>query len=95
MKLAQKEPSFNGEIAQLEVDEMWHFTQSKKKKFGASKPLFPAVGEPFPVERHIVGKTGAHMIERDNTNSRHHLGRLTCRTKVISKSATVMNSAFL
>jgi IS1 family transposase len=45
-----------------------------------------AFAEVLPPERHIVGKSGTHTIERDNSNTRHHLGRFTRRTKVVSKS---------
>ncbi|MDR2606024.1 MAG: hypothetical protein LBC38_01930, partial [Oscillospiraceae bacterium] len=38
-----------------------------------------------PAERHIIGKAFTHAIERDNSNTRHHLGRFTRRTKVVSK----------
>ncbi|MDP2816120.1 MAG: hypothetical protein Q8O19_05515 [Rectinemataceae bacterium] len=30
-------------------------------------------------------KNGTVAIERDNSNTRHHLGRMTRRTKVVSK----------
>ena len=40
----------------------------------------------LPPERHIIGKSGTVAIERDNSNTRHHLGRFTRRTKVVSKS---------
>jgi IS1 family transposase len=39
----------------------------------------------LPPDRHIVGKEHTHCIERDNSNTRHHLGRFTRRTKVVSK----------
>ena len=45
-----------------------------------------AFAEVLPAERHIIGKSGTHAIERDNSNTRHHLGRFTRRTKVVSKS---------
>jgi IS1 family transposase len=45
-----------------------------------------AFAEVLPPERHIIGKSGTHTIERDNSNTRHHLGRFTRRTKVVSKS---------
>jgi transposase len=43
-----EEPSINGEITQIEFDEMWHFIQSKKLNFGSSKPLTVAAGELSP-----------------------------------------------
>jgi len=44
-----------------------------------------AFAEVLPPERHIVGKEHTVMVERDNSNTRHHLGRFTRRTKVVSK----------
>jgi insertion element IS1 protein InsB len=41
--------------------------------------------EVLPSERHIIGKEHTVEIERDNSNTRHHLGRFTRRTKVVSK----------
>jgi insertion element IS1 protein InsB len=40
----------------------------------------------LPRERHIIGKAGTTRIESDNSNTRHHLGRMTRRTKVVSRS---------
>ena len=48
-------------------------------------------GKVLPSERHIIGKSGTVMIERDNGNTRHHLGRFTRRTKVVSKSQTMVD----
>ena len=42
------EPAIDGEITQIEFDEMWHFIQSKKENFGSSKPLTAAAGELSP-----------------------------------------------
>ena len=39
------EPAINGEITQIEFDELWHFVQSKKQNSGLSKPLTVAAGE--------------------------------------------------
>ena len=46
--LNTEEPSINGEIAQIEFDEMWHFIQSKKLTFGSSKLLTAVAGELSP-----------------------------------------------
>jgi IS1 family transposase len=40
---------------------------------------------------HILGKGGTHTIERDNSNTRHHLGRFTHQTKVVSKSPVMVD----
>jgi hypothetical protein len=37
-------PSINGEIKQIEFDEMWHFVETKKENFGSSKPLIAVAG---------------------------------------------------
>ena len=42
------EPAINGDITQIEFDEMWHFIQSKKLSFGSSKPLTVVAGELSP-----------------------------------------------
>ena len=39
----------------------------------------------LPLERHVIGKQRTVAIERDNSNTRHHLARFTRRTKVVSK----------
>ena len=44
-----------------------------------------AFAEVLPSNRHIIGKEHTVDIERDNSNTRHHLGRFTRRTKVVSK----------
>ena len=44
-----------------------------------------AFAKVLPRGRHIVGKAGTVAIERDNSNTRHHLGRMTRRTRVVSK----------
>ena len=46
-----------------------------------------AFSEVLPSERHIIiGKAHTVCIERDNSNTRHHLGRFTRRTKVLSRA---------
>jgi insertion element IS1 protein InsB len=40
----------------------------------------------LPPERRIIGKEHTRRIERDNSNTRHHLAKFTRRTKVVSKS---------
>jgi transposase len=43
--LNAEEPTIDGEIKEIEFDEMWHFIQSKKQNFGSSKPLTVAAGK--------------------------------------------------
>jgi insertion element IS1 protein InsB len=47
----------------------------------------------LPPERHIIGKAHTVMIERDNSNTRHHLGRMTRRTKVVSKKVEMVDAS--
>ena len=47
--------------------------------------------EVLPPERHVIGKSGTFTIEQDNSNTRHHLGRFTRRTKVVSKSKEMVD----
>jgi insertion element IS1 protein InsB len=46
----------------------------------------------LPPERHIVGKMHTMTIERDNSNTRHHLARFTRQTKVVSKLPCMVNT---
>ena len=39
----------------------------------------------LPPEKHVIGKAFTTAIESDNSNTRHHLGRFTRRSKVISR----------
>lgn len=52
-----------------------------------------AFSKVLPPERHIIGKSGTHCIERDNSNTRHHLGRFTRRTKVVSKKDEMVDTS--
>jgi IS1 family transposase len=47
--------------------------------------------EVLPPSRHVIGKAHTINIERDNSNTRHHLGRFTRRTKVVSKSPLMVD----
>ena len=40
----------------------------------------------LPEERHVIGKLHTVAIERNNSNTRHRLARMTRRTKVVSHS---------
>jgi len=50
-----------------------------------------AFAEVLPPERHVIGKAHTIDIEHDNSNTRHHLGRFTRRTKVVSQSKTMVD----
>ena len=52
-----------------------------------------AFAKALPRGRHIVGKAGTAAIGRDNSNTRHHLGRMTRRTKVVSKKESMVNAS--
>lgn len=46
----------------------------------------------LPPERHIIGKKYTSAIERDNSNTRHHLARFTRRTKVVSQKVEMIDT---
>ena len=50
-----------------------------------------AFAKVLPPERHVIGKAHTIDIERDNSNTRHHLGRFTRRTKVVSKKEEMVD----
>jgi len=50
-----------------------------------------AFAKVLPPERHIIGKSGTIAIEQDNSNTRHHLGRFTRRTKVVSQKELMVD----
>jgi len=52
-----------------------------------------AFAKVLPKDRHIVGKAHTAAIERDNSNTRHHLGRMTRRTKIVSKKEKMVDNA--
>ena len=76
------EPIISNGIKEIEFDEMWHFTHD-----------WEAFKKVLPRERHIIGKRGTITIERDNSNTRHHLGRMTGRTKVVSKKEEMVRAS--
>ena len=45
----------------------------------------------LPHNRHIIGKTYTVAIERNNSNTRHRLARMTRRTKVVSHSEQMID----
>ena len=50
-----------------------------------------AFAKVLPRERHIIGKAYTVGIEQDNSNTRHHLARFTRRTKLVSKSVSMLD----
>ena len=50
-----------------------------------------AFAKVLPKKRHVIGKAGTVGIERENSNTRHHLGRFTRETKVVSKSEEMVD----
>lgn len=52
-----------------------------------------AFAKVLPPERHVIGKAHTVAIERDNSNTRHHLGRFTRRTKVVSKCEEMVDTS--
>jgi len=55
--------------------------------------VWGAFSEVLPPERHVVGKAHTVGIERDNSSTRHHLGRFTRRTKFVSKKAEMVDAS--
>ena len=61
--ISTDEAAIDGEITQVEFDEMWHFIESKKENFGSSKPLTAATCELSPgfsvvvIAQHSGGST--------------------------------------
>jgi IS1 family transposase len=45
----------------------------------------------LPKKRHVIGKSHTVAIEQNNSNTRHHLGRFTRRTKVVSKKVKMVD----
>ena len=45
----------------------------------------------LPKHRHVIGKKYTVAIERDNSNTRHYLARMTRRTKVVSKTIEMVD----
>ena len=45
----------------------------------------------LPKNRHIIGKIYTVGIERNNSNTRHHLARFTRRTKLVSKKGEMVD----
>lgn len=62
----------------------------KKCKFFTDD--WDAFAKVLPKERHIIGKSETIAIEQDNSNTRHHIGRFTRRTKVVSKTKIMIDN---
>lgn len=45
----------------------------------------------LPKDRHIASKKYTISIEQNNSNTRHYLGRMTRRTKIVSKSEEMLD----
>jgi insertion element IS1 protein InsB len=52
-----------------------------------------ACAQGLPKERHLIGKAHPHTIESENATTRHHLARMTRRTKVVSKSKDMIHAS--
>ena len=50
-----------------------------------------AFAKVLPKNRHVIGKKHTVSIERNNSNTRHYLGRFHRRTKIVSKSEYMVN----
>jgi IS1 transposase len=51
-------------------------------------PVYRAV---LPEAQHVIGRLGTQTVERDNANTRHYSARMARRTKVVSKSLTMVD----
>jgi len=47
----------------------------------------------LPKDRHVIGKAHTVTVEQNNSNTRHHLGRFTRRTKVVSKCEDMVDTS--
>ncbi|AVP88122.1 hypothetical protein phytr_11970 [Candidatus Phycorickettsia trachydisci] len=45
----------------------------------------------LPAKPHMIGKRHTVTIERDNSNTRHHLGSMARKVKVVSKSVDMVD----
>ena len=45
----------------------------------------------IPPAQHVVSKAATRLIESDNANTRHRVARFTRRTKVVSRSAKMVD----
>ena len=52
---------------------------------------WPSYRAVLPPEQHVIGKAGTSTIERDNSNTRHYIARMTRHGKVVSKSLTMVD----
>ena len=52
-----------------------------------------AFAKVMPKPRHVIGKSHTHIIESSNSNTRHHLGRFTRKSKVVSKCEYAVDNA--
>ncbi|MFP3867400.1 MAG: IS1 family transposase [Desulfobacteraceae bacterium] len=50
--------------------------------------IYPDV---IPPAQHVVGKSGTQLLESNNANTRHRVARFTRGTKVVSKSAKMVD----
>lgn len=50
-----------------------------------------AFAKVLPKRRHIIGKSHTHIVESNNSDTRHHLGRFTRKTKIVSKSENAVD----
>ena len=45
----------------------------------------------LPPQRHVIGKQHTVAIERNNSNTRHYIGRFVRKTKIVSRSEHMVN----
>ncbi|MBE6447253.1 MAG: IS1 family transposase [Alphaproteobacteria bacterium] len=47
----------------------------------------------LPKKRHQASKKYTITIEQNNSNTRHYLGRMTRKTKIVSRSEDIFNAS--
>ncbi|MDR0717144.1 MAG: hypothetical protein LBF50_06990 [Azoarcus sp.] len=89
------EPVVPGGIQEIAFRRDVAFHRLKKRNAGSSRPWNTDAWEAFArglsPERHIAGKSHTTSIERDDSNTRRHLGRFTRRTKVVSREESMVD----
>ena len=72
--------TFRRLYAQVKGDKRTYFTDDW--------PVYRAV---LPEAQHVIGRMETRTVERDNANTRHYSARMARRTKVVSRSLTMVD----
>jgi len=63
--------------------KLWEKVKPEKRMYYADN--WESYKKVIPERQHKISKSETVMIERDNSNKRHRIGRFTRRTKLVSK----------